>query len=384
MRHQSFLSKTVFRSLAFLLSVSIFTFSSLAIEAFVPQAQAKTSISLKNLVRIKDVRMNQVVGYGLVVGLNGTGDSSVATRTAQWNMLNNLGGRISNPNDLQGSNAAQVMVIAKIPPFAKAGDSIDVTLSAIGKVKSLEGGVLISSQLLAANGEVIAVAQGPVSTGGSSVSSGGSSKQTAITTSARIPNGGIIEREMNTQVGDTTGLTLVLNRTDYTLANRIAAKINTSLCPAVALDGSSIRVELPTRYLNNRVAFVSVLEQLTVDMPNDNAKVVVNERTGTVVIGSSVRLLPAAVAHGGITVTIQSTTEAVQPNALAGGNTALVTNDKVDITKEKGSLIELGANNTLHDLVTALNAIGVTPSDLISILQALKAAGSLEAELEII
>ena len=384
MRLSLSLSKTAVRSLAFLLSVSIFTFSSLAIEAFVPQAQAKTSISLKNLVRIKDVRMNQVVGYGLVVGLNGTGDSSVATRTAQWNMLNNLGGRISNPNDLQGSNAAQVMVIAKIPPFAKAGDSIDVTLSAIGKVKSLEGGVLISSQLLAANGEVIAVAQGPVSTGGSSVSSGGSSKQTAITTSARIPNGGIIEREMNTQVGDTTGLTLVLNRTDYTLANRIAAKINTSLCPAVALDGSSIRVELPTRYLNNRVAFVSVLEQLTVDMPNDNAKVVVNERTGTVVIGSSVRLLPAAVAHGGITVTIQSTTEAVQPNALAGGNTALVTNDKVDITKEKGSLIELGANNTLHDLVTALNAIGVTPSDLISILQALKAAGSLEAELEII
>jgi flagellar P-ring protein precursor FlgI len=384
MRLSLSLSKTAVRSLAFLLSVSIFTFSSLAIEAFVPQAQAKTSISLKNLVRIKDVRMNQVVGYGLVVGLNGTGDSSVATRTAQWNMLNNLGGRISNPNDLQGSNAAQVMVIAKIPPFAKAGDSIDVTLSAIGKVKSLEGGVLISSQLLAANGEVIAVAQGPVSTGGSSVSSGGSSKQTAITTSARIPNGGIIEREMNTQVGDTTGLTLVLNRTDYTLANRIAAKINTSLCPAVALDGSSIRVELPTRYLNNRVAFVSVLEQLTVDMPNDNAKVVVNERTGTVVIGSSVRLLPAAVAHGGITVTIQSTTEAVQPNALAGGNTTLVTNDKVDITKEKGSLIELGANNTLHDLVTALNAIGVTPSDLISILQALKAAGSLEAELEII
>jgi flagellar P-ring protein precursor FlgI len=384
MRSISSLFINVFRSLVCLFSVSVFVLNGIGTSAWLPHAHAKTSISLKNLVRIKDVRMNQVVGYGLVVGLNGTGDSSVATRTAQWNMLNNLGGRVNNPNDLQGSNAAQVMIIAKIPPFAKMGDTIDVTLSAIGKVKSLEGGVLISSQLLAPNGEVIAVAQGPVSTGGSSVSSGGSSKQTAITTSARIPNGAIIEREINTQVGDSTGLTLVLNRTDYTLANRIASKINTSLCPAVALDGSSIRVELPTRYLNNRVAFVSVLEQLTVDVPNDNAKVVVNERTGTVVIGSSVRLLPAAVAHGGITVTIQSTTEAVQPNALGGGNTALVTNDKVDITKEKGSLIELGANNTLHDLVTALNAIGVTPSDLISILQALKAAGSLEAELEII
>ncbi|MFN7310235.1 MAG: flagellar basal body P-ring protein FlgI [Vampirovibrionales bacterium] len=384
MRYLNNAFKPQLRSMTSVLACTSLLFGVLVTGFLLPHADAKTSISLKNLVRIKDVRMNQVVGYGLVVGLNGTGDSSVATRTAQWNMLNNLGGRISNPNDLQGSNAAQVMVIAKIPPFAKAGDSIDVTLSAIGKVKSLEGGVLISSQLLAPNGEVIAVAQGPVSTGGSSVSSGGASKQTAITTSARIPNGGIIEREMHTQVGDATGVTLVLNRTDYTLANRIAAKINTSLCPAVALDGSSIRVELPTRYLNNRVAFVSVLEQLTVDVPNDNAKVVVNERTGTVVIGSSVKLQPAAVAHGGITVTIQSTNEAVQPNALAGGDTALVTNDRVDITKEKGSLIELGANNTLHELVTALNAIGVTPSDLISILQALKAAGSLEAELEII
>jgi flagellar P-ring protein precursor FlgI len=177
---------------------------------------------------------------------------------------------------------------------------------------------------------------------------------------------------------------LVLNRTDYTLASRIASKINTSVCPALALDGSSIRVELPARYLNNRVAFASLLEQLTVEIPTDNAKVVVNERTGTVVIGNGVKLLPAAVAHGGITVTIQSRTEAVQPNALGQGSTALVTNDTVEITKEKGSLIELGTNNTLNDLVSALNAIGVTPSDLISILQALKAAGSLEAELEII
>ncbi|XVJ50814.1 MAG: flagellar basal body P-ring protein FlgI [Vampirovibrio sp.] len=365
-----------------LLSMAVLSMSVLSMSTLV--LAKSTTMPLKSLVRIKDVRVNQVVGYGLVVGLNGTGDSSVATRTAQWNMLNNLGGRISNPNDLQGSNAAQVMIIAKIPPFAKAGDSIDVTVSAIGKVKSLEGGVLISAQLLAPNGEVIAVAQGPISTGGSSVSSGGSAKQTGITTSARIPNGAMIEREMDTQMGDATGLTLVLNRTDYTLASRIASKINTSVCPALALDGSSIRVELPARYLNNRVAFASLLEQLTVEIPTDNAKVVVNERTGTVVIGNGVKLLPAAVAHGGITVTIQSRTEAVQPNALGQGSTALVTNDTVDITKEKGSLIELGTNNTLNDLVTALNAIGVTPSDLISILQALKAAGSLEAELEII
>ena len=344
----------------------------------------KTLMPLKSLVRIKEVRENQVVGYGLVVGLNGTGDSSVAARTAQWNMLNNMGGRISNPNDLQGGNAAQVIITAKIPPFAKAGDSLDVTVSSIGKVKSLEGGVLISSQLLAPNGEVIAVAQGPISTGGTAVSSGGSSKQTGIVTSARVPNGAIIEREMNTQMGDASGLTLVLDRTDYTLANRIAAAINTNLSPAMAIDASSVRVELPQRYLNNRVAFVSILEQLNVEIPTSNSKVVVNERTGTVVIGNGVRLLPAAVAHGGITVTIQSTNEAVQPNAFGQGETAVVSNDKVDVVKEKGSLIELSANNTLNELVNALNAIGVTPSDLISILQALKAAGSLEADLEII
>jgi len=367
------------------LTHTLFSLGMIAAMLVAPFSMAKTTMPLKDLVRIKDVRENQVVGYGLVVGLSGTGDSSKAAQTAQWNMLNNMGGRVASPNDLQGSNVAQVMITAKIPPFAKAGDQIDVTVSALGKTKSLEGGVLIASQLLAANGEVIAVAQGSVSTGGSSAGAGsGASKRTAITTSARIPNGAIIEREMETTLGDATGITLVMNRTDYTLANRIAQNVSGALAPAMAMDGSSIRVQIPQKYAGNRVAFMSMLEQINVAIPTEHSRVVVNERTGTVVIGSGVRLLPAAVAHGGITVSITTQNTVSQPGAFSNGSTALVANDVVDIQEEQGSLIQLGASHTLNDLVTALNAIGVTPNDLISILQALKSAGSLEADLEII
>jgi flagellar P-ring protein FlgI len=352
--------------------------------SLLPLATAATTMPLKSLVRVKDVRENQLLGYGLVVGLSGTGDSSIATQTAQWNMLNNLGGRVARPADLQGKNAAQVMVTATISPFAKAGDRIDVTVSAIGSTKSLEGGTLMATQLLAPNGEVIAIAQGAISTGGSMAGSGGTTKRTAIVTTARVPGGAIVEREMQTQMGDSAGLTLVMDRSDFTLANRIASRINSTLAPALALDGSSIRVQIPQQYQGNRVAFLSVIEQMDVELPKVQAKIVVNERTGTVVIGSGVKLLPAAVAHGGITVSITNNTQASQPGAFSGGQTALVSNDTVDIKEESGSLVELGTSHTLNDLVTALNAIGVTPNDLISILQALKAAGALEADLEII
>ena len=342
-------------------------------------------VMLRDLVRVKEVRMNQVVGYGLVVGLSGTGDGSKSTQAAQWNLLNNLGGRVTSPNDLQGSTAAQVLVTTMVPPFAKAGDKLDVTVSAIGKVKSLEGGVLISTQLLAPNGEVIAVAQGPVSTGGSSASAGGSSARTAITTSARIPQGALVERDMQSELGDATGITLVLNRSDYTLATNVAQHINSTLAPAKAVDAATVRVSVPAAFAHNRVAFLAQVEALRVPVYNSVARVVVNERTGTIVIGSGVRLLPAAVAHGGITVTIETANEVSQPNAFAEkGETAGLTNSKVAITKQAGSLVKLGPTNTLQDLVRALNAIGVTPSDLISILQALKASGSLQAELEII
>jgi flagellar P-ring protein precursor FlgI len=341
-------------------------------------------VALKDVVRVKDVRPNQLVGYGLVVGLSGTGDSGKATRTAQWNLLNNMGGRVENVADLQGNNAAQVLVTASIPAFARAGDKLDVIVSSIGKVKSLEGGVLISTQLLALNGETIAVAQGALSTGGVSVSSGSSSTRTAITTTARIPEGALVEREIMTDIGDATGLTLVLNRADFSMANTVAHAINSQLCPAKALDAATVRVQLPPKFLTDRVGFLAYMEQMKIPVTAPIARVVVNERTGTIVIGTGVKLLPAAVAHGGITVSIQGDETVSQPESFSQGQTTPVSNATVTIEKAQGSLIKLGPTNTLNDLVTALNAIGVTPTDLISILQALKAAGSLEAELEII
>ena len=296
-----------------------------------------------------------------------------------------MGGRVENVADLQGNNAAQVLVTASIPAFARAGDKLDVVVSSIGKVKSLEGGVLISTQLLALNGETIAVAQGALSTGGASVSSGSTSTRTAITTTARIPEGALVEREIVTDIGDATGLTLVLNRADFSMANTVAHAISTQLCPAKALDAATVRVQLPAKFLTDRVGFLAFMEQMKIPVNAPIARVVINERTGTIVIGTGVKLLPAAVAHGGITVSIQGDETVSQPEPLSqGGTTTPVSNATVTIEKAQGSLIKLGPTNTLNDLVTALNSIGVTPTDLISILQALKAAGSLEAELEII
>ncbi len=350
-----------------------------------PLESPAVKLRLKDIVRVKGVRNNQLVGYGLVVGLSGTGDKSRSTQNASYNLITNLGGRLNNEMDVRGANTAAVMVTALVPPFAKPGAPLDVMVSSMADAKSLEGGVLISTQLVAPNGEVVAVAQGPVSTGGTSVEAGGSSKRTSIVTSGRVPGGAIIEREINTEIGDGAGLELVMERTDFTLASRIAETVNGRLAPAYAVDGSTIRVEFPSQFLNNRVGFIAHLENLEVDSTIEIAKIVVNERTGTIVIGNNVRLLPAAVAHGGITVSVTTRNTVSQPGAFSpGGQTVGVTNSDIEIENKPGSLIELDANSTLSQLVGALNAIGVTPNDLISILQALKAAGSLEATLEII
>jgi flagellar P-ring protein precursor FlgI len=343
------------------------------------------SLRIKDITHIKGVRNNQLVGYGLVVGLNKSGDKSRSTQNATWNLIQHMGARLSSENDVKLGNTAAVMVTATVPPFAKPGDPLDVTVSSVADAKSLEGGVLISTQLQAPNGEVVAMAQGPVSTGGVSVDANGSSARTAITTSGRIPGGAIIEREIQTEIGDASGIELVLNsKTDYTLAQRIADAVNKQLSAAYAVDGATIRVTLPLAYADNRVAFVARLENLTVEPTAEVAKVVVNERTGTVVIGNNVRLLPAAVAHGGITVTVNTTNAVSQPNALASGQSAPTSNSQIQIDQKSGSLVQLTGNGTLKDLVNALNRIGVKPGELISILQALKAAGSLEATLEII
>lgn len=351
---------------------------------FSSTAQA-AKLRIKDIAHIKGVRNNQLVGYGLVVGLSKTGDKSRSTQTSAANLINNFNGRLNSDNDIRPTNAAAVLVTALVPPFAKEGDPLDVVVSSMADASSLEGGVLISTELRAPNGEIVALAQGPLSTGGTSVSAGGSSKRTAITTSARIPSGAIMEREIHTEIGDNNGMDLVLSRTDFTLASRIAETITGSIGPARAIDGSTVRVLFPDQYIDNRVAFLAKVENVVVEGTEEVAKVVVNERTGTIVIGNNVKLLPAAVAHGGITVSVSTTNSVSQPGALSqGGQSVGVTNSNISIEKAQGSLVKLGGNATLQDLVSALNALGVSPSDLISVLQALKAAGSLEATLEII
>lgn len=342
-------------------------------------------VRIKDISQVKGVRYNQLVGYGLVVGLAKTGDKSRSTQTTTATLINNFNGRLMNENDVRSTNSAAVIVTALVPPFAKEGHPIDVVVSSMADASSLEGGVLISTELRAPNGEVVALAQGPLSTGGTSVEAGGSSKRTSITTSARIPNGAIVEREIRTNIGDEYGMDLVLDRTDFSMANRVAEAITRHVAPARAVDGSTVRVLFPDQYIDNRVAFLAKVENVLVESRPEVAKVVVNERTGTIVIGSHVKLLPAAVAHGGITVSVDTTNAVSQPDAFSvGGQSIGVTNSNINIEKQAGSLVHLGSNATLQDLVAALNTLGIAPNDLISILQALKAAGSLEATLEII
>lgn len=343
------------------------------------------SVRIKDVTHIDGIRENQLVGYGVVVGLPGTGDNSKSTQITNVSLLKNLGTVVDKPDDIKKGNTAAVIITATVPPFARSGDRIDVTVSSMADAKSLEGGVLIQTQLLAPNGEVVAVAQGPISTGGTDVSSNGSSARTSITTSGRIPNGAIIERDVTSDIGDDLGLKLVLNHSDFTMAARVATVVSSTVAPAKAIDGSTIQVTIPDKFIDDRVRFVSILENLTLTSADSVAKVVINERTGTIVIGSNVKLLPAAVAHGNLTVTVSTTNEISQPTALSsGGTTTPVSNSKININKEGGRVIEVPSNSNLSDLVRALNSIGVTPYDLISILQALKEAGSLQATLEII
>ncbi len=360
------------RVLAFILLVIM--------SAFIPVSAIEAKVRIMDITHIKGVRENQLVGYGIVVGLPGTGDNSRSTQITNKMLLRNLGTVIEQENYIQKGASAAVIVTATVPPFSKNGDKIDVTVSAIADAKSLEGGVLVQTILKAPNGEAVAVAQGPLSVGGINKIAGGSSARTAITTTGRIPGGAIIERDIYTEIGDEDSITLCLDKSDYTLVSRIAKSVS-QLAPAQAIDGSSVRVQIPPRFINDRVTFISLVENMEVSPTLEKAKVVVNERTGTVVIGADVKLLPAAVAHGNITVTVSTTNDVSQPNSFANVG---FENSEIEIAKAPGSLVEMPANSNLNDLIRALNSIGVAPVDLISILQALKKSGSLQAELIII
>ena len=351
-----------------------------------PVRAAVPAVRIKDIARINGVRSNQLVGYGLVVGLDNSGDSQQVLFTIQSvaNMLREFG-ISSGTGKLRVRNVAAVMITAELPAFAKSGDRIDVTVSSVGDARTLQGGTLLQAPLRAANGEVYAVAQGPVSVGGFTAGGGGTSVVKNHATAGRIPRGALVERATQTDLTEDDTLVLALERQDFTTASRVASAINDRLGAgtASARDAGTVVVRVSSSEPSGLVGLISTIEDLTVT-PDATARVVVNERTGTVVIGGSVRISSAAVSHGNLIVEISTQYLVSQPGRLSAGETAVVPDASVDASEEKASLVTLEGTSTIEDLVAALNALKVTPRDTIAILQAIKQAGALHAELEII
>jgi flagellar P-ring protein precursor FlgI len=348
---------------------------------------------IKELASIQGVRPNQLIGYGLVVGLDGSGDQTTqAPFTVQslQSMLSQLGVQLPPGITPQLRNAAAVMVTAQLPPFAQSGQLIDVTVSSLGNAKSLRGGTLLLTPLRGADGQVYAMAQGNLVVGGAGASAAGSKVQINHLSAGRVPGGATVERVVPNHTLSADMIHIELNDTDFGTARRVADAINARALPgqgsatvAEPLDARVIRVQLPADP-TLRVPFLAELENLEVRLPQPVAKVIVNARTGSVVMNQSVTLAPSAVAHGNLAVTVQTTPVVSQPNAFAQGSTVVAEKADITIRQDGGSLMMLEGSARLADVVKALNSLGATAQDLIAILQALKAAGSLRAELEII
>jgi flagellar P-ring protein precursor FlgI len=350
-----------------------------------PAAQAER---LKDLASIAGVRNNQLIGYGLVVGLDGSGDQTTQTPfTVQSiiNMLGTLGVTLPPGTNLQLKNVAAVMVTASLPPFARPGQQIDVTVSSIGNAKSLRGGTLLLTPLKGADGQVYALAQGNMLVGGAGASAGGASKTVNHLSAGRVPDGATVERSVPSAVGQGEFVTFELDDNDFATAQHVVEAINNATLPgtAQALDGRTIQVRAPSEP-TQRVAFIGRLQGLSVQPAMQEARVIVNSRTGSVVMNQAVTLQGCAVAHGNLSVSVSTETAVSQPNPLSAGRTVATQSGKVDIEQEGGNLINLSGGANLAEVVKALNMLGADPLDLVSILQAMKAAGALRAELEVI
>lgn len=343
---------------------------------------------IKDLAMVSGVRTNQLVGYGLVVGLNGTGDQTTQTPftvRSLKSMMSNMGITIPPDINLQLKNVAAVSIHADLPPFIKPGQTIDVTVSSIGNAKSLNGGSLLMTPLKGADGATYAIAQGNLVVGGISAASAGSSVTVNVPSAGRIPNGATVERQVADNFGGNSPIVLNLHQADFTTAERVVEAINKTFGGdvAAAIDASSIQVRGPAER-NQRVSLIAVLENIEVAPGQSAAKVVVNARTGTVVIGMNVRVGPAAVAHGNMTVTITSDPVVSQPGPFSNGQTAVVPNANIAVNQEKKPMFLFNPGVALDDIVRAVNQVGASPTDLIAILEALKAAGALKAELIVI
>lgn len=343
---------------------------------------------IRDLANIAGVRPNQLTGYGLVVGLDGTGDkntSSPFTGQSLTNMLSELGIQIPAGTKVDQKNAAAVIVTATMPPFARAGQVIDVTVSSFGDSKSLRGGTLVMAPLKGADGQIYAMAQGNVVIGGAGASSGGNKAQINQLSSGRIPDGATVEREIPTPLGSGDFIRLELMASDFTTAGRVVQAINREFGQgtARAMDGRLIQVRAPYDS-NDRVQFLSRMENIAVTPAEVSPLVIINARTGSIVINQGVRLEPCAVAHGNLSVTVSNSPQVSQPNPLSDGQTAVTNQTNISVKADGGKVLKVPRGASLNAVVSALNALGANPQDLISILQAMKAAGALKADLQII
>lgn len=342
---------------------------------------------IKDIADVKGMRTNQLIGYGLVVGLPGTGEKNNAfTEQSFRTMLNNFGIKVPEGTKPKIKDVAPVMVHAELPAFIKPGQTIDVTVSAIGEAKSLRGGTLLQTVLKGIDGQVYALAQGSLVVSGLGVEGADGSKVVVNTpTVGRIANGATVEREVPTSfnIGDT--ITFNLKRADFTTANRLADAINMSYGrdTALAVDAVSVRVTAP-RDPSERVKFLSQLENISVEQGEEAAKIIVNSRTGTIVIGKLVKLRPVAITHGGLTVSIKENPMFSQPAPFSDGQTTTVQNSSINVQEAKGKMFKLDTGVTLDELVRAINEVGMAPGDLMSVLEALSQAGAIEGELVII
>jgi len=353
--------------------------------AFGVFASGAEAARLKEIASVKGVRENPLIGYGLVVGLAGTGDKSGTEFTIQslTSMLSKMGIAL-DPKDINVKNVAAVMVTARLPAFARSGNLIDVTVASMGDSTSLEGGTLLMTPLLGSDGQIYAIAQGSVSVGGFSSGGGGGTIQKNHPTVGRVAGGATVEKELAYAIEGMGHFEVNLRRPDFTTSMRAARAINEYFGQQVAsaVSSGSIEVQIPEEYPDGVVQFLSEVEMLEVE-PDRVAKVVLNERTGTVVMGAGVRLATVAIAHGSLTVTISSEREASQPGAFSSGETRVIENTNVEVFEEDAQLNVVASAITIGELVRGLNAMGVSPRDLIAIMQAIKAAGALTAELEL-
>ncbi|MCG2582862.1 flagellar basal body P-ring protein FlgI [Massilia sp. TS11] len=344
---------------------------------------------IKDLASIAGVRQNQLVGYGIVVGLDGTGDQTTQTPFTVQSftaMLQQMGVNLPAGTSLQLKNVAAVMVTASLPPFAQPGQTIDITVSSMGNAKSLRGGTLLMAPLKGADGQVYAMAQGNVLVGGVGATAPGAVAVVNHLSVGKIPAGATVERAVATNLGENNQIRLELVQTDFGMAAKLAQTINEHFGPdvATALDGRVVRVRTPAGS-DQRVAFLGILENLDVERSTGlAAKIIMNARTGSVVMNKEVRLDECAISHGNLSVNISTDPVVSQPAPFSTGQTVVTNQTNIEIKKDPGKIVQLGKGANLADVVKALNAIGASPQDLLSILQAMKAAGSLRAELEII